>query len=766
MRASWRAALALVAMIGLGGGVAFAVTAGARRTASSFDTLAAVTNARDLGVEAGIGEPEQILARTPPVDGVEDTGLIMGFSGVLGGDGARTEYTIIGRWDDPSGVNRPIVTAGRFPRAADEAMLNEPAAEALGLGLGDHLEMIVSDPSFSDFLPVRLEIVGLGFDPSEVLQDELGTGRVVIVSRSFIERHWARALWSQIQVDVAPGADAEAVAAAFAGGGLFVDEKLADERRLVQRSVRPLVTALRGLAVLAALATLVVGGQALIRIVRRSTMANQSLRTMGTTTGQLRSADVLSAATVAAGSAIVAVAVALLVSPLFPVGPARRTELLGGIDADLAVLGGGPVILVMALAALVALGSGNPGGHHRPPPRWVPTVLSSRPAAAAGLRLAAAHQGLVPGLAVAMAIVVACATFSGSLDRLIDDQSLVGMTWDVGARGGSGFASVDPGALRAAVRDESTFERVTGIGFYSGSVRDAAVPVVMVDPVKGSPWPPVVSGRAPAAADEVLIGRRTLDDLGLGIGDRITISFPMNFGPVDAASVKRVNQTYTVVGSAVTPAVGQPGQLTSKLGLGAVLPAAALGDLLPEAWWTNVLFDLRPGGRPDDAFDRFPEGLPFGFGAPTEWFTSAAPAEISQAAGARTAIWLGVGALGVAVVATVIHALLGSVRQRRRQYAVLRALGFTRRQIRATVLWQSGAVLAPALIVALPLGIAGGRWLWKAFAEGVGIVVAPAVPVLALGAAVVGTILLVELMALVPASVARRASGAQSLRVE
>ena len=80
-----------------------------------------------------------------------------------------------------------------------------------------------------------------------------------------------------------------------------------------------------------------------------------------------------------------------------------------------------------------------------------------------------------------------------------------------------------------------------------------------------------------------------------------------------------------------------------------------------------------------------------------------------------------IGALGLTLVA--------SVRRRRREFALLKALGFTQRQLAATVAWQSSVSAAVGVIFGLPLGIALGRWLWTLFARGISAVPDPTVPV-------------------------------------
>ena len=55
--------------------------------------------------------------------------------------------------------------------------------------------------------------------------------------------------------------------------------------------------------------------------------------------------------------------------------------------------------------------------------------------------------------------------------------------------------------------------------------------------------------------------------------------------------------------------------------------------------------------------------------------------------------------------------LVASVRQRRRQFAVLKALGFTQRQLAASVAWQSSVAALVGVVVGVPVGIALGRWM-------------------------------------------------------
>ena len=86
---------------------------------------------------------------------------------------------------------------------------------------------------------------------------------------------------------------------------------------------------------------------------------------------------------------------------------------------------------------------------------------------------------------------------------------------------------------------------------------------------------------------------------------------------------------------------------------------------------------------------------------------------------------------GLAVVAllTITHLLMTSVRRRQRDFAILRALGFTSWQVRGTLCWQALTLAGIALLIGVPAGIACGRLCWQVFASQLGIIPVVAVPV-------------------------------------
>ena len=80
-------------------------------------------------------------------------------------------------------------------------------------------------------------------------------------------------------------------------------------------------------------------------------------------------------------------------------------------------------------------------------------------------------------------------------------------------------------------------------------------------------------------------------------------------------------------------------------------------------------------------------------------------------------------------VATLLHLLVVSVARRRHEIGLLKALGFVKAQVGATVCWQASTVALVGIVVGTPLGIAAGQAVWRAFATNLGAVPDSIVPV-------------------------------------
>lgn len=110
--------------------------------------------------------------------------------------------------------------------------------------------------------------------------------------------------------------------------------------------------------------------------------------------------------------------------------------------------------------------------------------------------------------------------------------------------------------------------------------------------------------------------------------------------------------------------------------------------------------------------------------------------------------------------------LVASVRRRRHELAILRAIGFTPRQLQWSVVWQAGIVALTGIVFGVPLALALGRWLWTLFAEEIGAVPAPVVPALSVVAACLIAVALSMCLSALPGRLAARTPAAAALAPE
>lgn len=128
------------------------------------------------------------------------------------------------------------------------------------------------------------------------------------------------------------------------------------------------------------------------------------------------------------------------------------------------------------------------------------------------------------------------------------------------------------------------------------------------------------------------------------------------------------------------------------------------------------------------------------------------------------------GVLGLLVtvlaLGTLAQTLMGVGQRRRREVAVLKTLGFTRRQIAGSALCQAAAFTALALVIGLPLGAALGRLAWGPITDRLGLPDGPVVPVGLLAALVPAALVVTLVSSILPAWGMARRDPARSLRAE
>ena len=87
------------------------------------------------------------------------------------------------------------------------------------------------------------------------------------------------------------------------------------------------------------------------------------------------------------------------------------------------------------------------------------------------------------------------------------------------------------------------------------------------------------------------------------------------------------------------------------------------------------------------------------------------------------------------------------MKQRRRELALLKSFGLTRRQLAAAVAWQSTVVVFVGLVIGVPLGIVVGRLLWGLFAHQLSAVVDSTIPAVVIILVAIGALVIANLVA-------------------
>ncbi len=124
------------------------------------------------------------------------------------------------------------------------------------------------------------------------------------------------------------------------------------------------------------------------------------------------------------------------------------------------------------------------------------------------------------------------------------------------------------------------------------------------------------------------------------------------------------------------------------------------------------------------------------------------------------------GVLAVFGLAALGQLIVLSGRRRRRDFAILKALGLLRRQVSLITAWQVTTLTGLALLAGVPLGVAGGRWTWALFAQGLGIPAVALTPVSLAVLTAATAILLANAIAFWPGRATARLSPAEILRTE
>jgi FtsX-like permease family len=819
----WGGYLTVVVLIALLGGVALGALAGARRTQSSYSDFLASTNPSDLGVFTGFANPAlgSSLGYSPTAavrllraPGVRSQESVVGFDGNIAfvsgvhervGPGAKPPSLEGALGGEYTTQDRAYLVSGRLAVPSDpgEAIMNAQAARELGVHVGsvirfglnsDAQEVEMDSPTGPNSLPAArvatVRLVGLVVFPRDVDDDDydaLGSAEVLLTPALTRQLATCCAYYSYSEMKLAGGAsrvgavEAElnrSVAKRQGVGGFRTN---APAIAAANRAIEPVSVALAVFGGLAGLALLVVVLQVIGRQLRAHGSESATLRALGATPGMTTTESLLGLILGVALGCVAAGGVAIAFSLLFPLGPVRAvTPTSASLDWTVLGPGMGAMFVIVACGSLLmAYGESQTLARgplerrfRRPSAATAAAAASGLPASAVtGVRFALEpgdRRDPVPvrsalfGAALAVVVVVGAVVFGSSLNNLVTHPPLYGWNWDYALV--SGFSADEdlPGSQASQLlAHDRHVAAASGVYFTDVLINGQDFPVIGASP-GARVNPPLLNGHGLLARNQIVLGAETMSMLNEHIGGTVRVG-----GREGTRSV-----SLTVVGTATLPALVGPG-----MGIGAILDY----HLIPPAV-RNTQGSAVPGPnayliRTTDhsvAALRSLERIVHTINLPSSPSPGSAggvitvlrPEEIvdSHSIEAIPAILGGTLAAGAALALGIT--LAASVRRRRRDFAVLKTLGLSGRQLAAVVAWQSSVTVVLGAVIGVPLGLVLGHILWSAFAEAIHAVPTTTVPAPTVAATAVGAVVLANIVAAVPARLAAHTRTAVLLRSE
>ena len=592
---------------------------------------------------------------------------------------------------------------------------------------------------------------------------------MIVFSSVIVREFSADATYRLTNFNLAPGLDAQQdLYPQLRDRGFELDETLTETTRRVQSALRPLLGVLVTFGIVILIGTAI----AAVLVIARGSTAwetdDRTLQVLGLTPRQVVGVRVAGAMVTGLVAALAAVVVMAAVSPLAPIGPLHGSDPNAGVHLDLAVVAVGTgFILILALMASILGGLRMATAQEATPgPTRSLRVRSARPTTMAGLSSANPTVGRhrrrawtsIVLAAGAVAMTAAVITLGTSARALVDQPARYGFDWDLIVL--NAFGDQEPETLRTIFADDPDVSAATGFTSNLYALNESlVVSGFAATDIKGALKPTLIAGREVRAPDEVALGRDTLASIDASIGDQITIEELILTGGTSAPATVRV------VGIVTFPPVSQTGTDQPRLGTGLLLTSEGrerlgVGHNAPE--WTAIR--LADGVRPDRFIAAHPEGIPTAFDTPTEWFTSAAPAELRELEAVLGQL-VGAAAISFAVMLSIVlYALLSQVRFHRRDLAVLHAMGFTRGQLAGVVPWQSLPIAIASTFVGIPVGIQLGRRQYAGFARRLGVIDAPSTPGLMVIGLVLAVLAAIGISVAAAMFMARRTPAAITLR--
>ena len=633
-RQYWKSWLALSLLVAVAGGFVLATAVSARRTADAFPQFAA-RHGYDVIVYSG--QPLPQLARLPHVASALPVPAT--FTGQLRCASCHTPIdtdSMLINEVPPRELPRMVtLLSGRMPDQSDpdEVLASFTLAKDNGVRVGSVIQAQVASVAQlsggpADRSPVMnpaLRVVGIVAAESEFPSGTSVHYDLYATTAFAAAVDHRAAAQSTYYVRLARGvADLADFDSRYRSLNVYGAYDLDAAAGAVEASIRPQVIGWYVLAGLAALAALTVIAQAMARQAATERAEHHVLSALGLRPREFVLAALVRALLIGVAGGAGAVLLAVLVSPLTPVGEARiAVPSPDAMSFDPVVLSLGALVVlaaVLAVSVWPAVRHARLLAHRLRSPALA--VAASRAAARAGLpvtavvgirrALARGRDGQPVGTAIlgtvmAVAALFATAVFGASLTRLVSSPELYGAPFQAyfANDGLPGSQATVTGPLLDSLRRDRAISQITLGAFVEVNINGRAVRTVAMTPVRGPALLSVVDGDLPRGDRDIMLGAATMRAAGARLGDtvRVTISDPA--GAPHAASFRAIGRASLNAGA-------------GGLGNGAVMTTSAFVDLqcppgpgqsacqraVKQGLATVVLVRAAPGAAGDAALAR------------------------------------------------------------------------------------------------------------------------------------------------------------------
>ena len=778
-RRRWVALVFAMFVLALSGSLALAAAQGARHANGAFDRLRDQTSASDIGVDVNDPslrpEGDALVARLLPLIGAtgaakEDrywmrpagSELVPGFEIY-----ALVQHQLL---DRP--VDVPAVIAGHLPDPTNSGQiaLGRRFAELLGLHVGDQVtfESAPVDLSFSGPDADKLNGPKVEFTVTAIVVSPLdfdAPAGVAYLTPAFADTY-ATQIYGQSGVHIQVSDKARALEMVRSGtaessdaqldGALGVGPSPWSNSEQVSGGLRVVSTALWLFAGVVASAGLITFALLVRRLARSTSTDFEVLSAIGLDRrGKAVCGVLLIAPVVALGVAGAALG-GIALTPFVRVGIAAQVDPESGPFVVWQVLTLGMLVLaisafVVSVPSYILMRRTSPRSHvavHHPAiSRPIPISLGIR-YTLGGKDGGGTSRATVFACVGLMTAVVASMCFGASMARLPTRPELWGGGSNVALDFGEGVGG-EPNepydqALRALTRDPRLDALAGKIVFYPqvGGLEPSAL---ALDTRLGEPMLTMLAGRAPSSPSEIVMGRVTMRRLSLHLGDVVNVTLGDS------------TESFHLVGQAAFPLLDFPvfgDGVAVTLDGGSRFPEFAAGAHQYQIMlkWADEVDEV--AAMADLVGQRYHIGVP------------RPPAPVANLVQVQQLPLLLAAFFGVLALTTVAYLLAVSARARRRQFAVLAALGLRPGDRAAIVGWQAATLGVLACALGVPAGIVAGRAVWTAVVRRIGVAAEHELPLGALAVTVAIALFGSLSIAVVLILSARRQPLATSLRAD